>query len=182
MTVYFFSGYHGSGKTFTSNLLRNKGFEIFDSGPIIRFVHSESDTILDFSDWVVAGESKFGKNYTNQVIASTIRQRILGHPLRSFYNSVIVGFRSIEGIEYIKEVVGELIPDANFEIVFFEASQKALYTRWSKREKSKIPFEEFLLLLQKETASGLLKVKDQSQKIIVNELQISQSEIVDQLI
>jgi dephospho-CoA kinase len=181
MTVYFFTGYHGSGKTFASSILKEQGFEIFDSGPIIRAVHTDSDTILNFEEWVKAGESKFGKNYTNLVIASIIRQRILGHPLRSFYNSVIVGFRSIEGIEFIKSEIKTLIPDISFEIVYFDATPKVLYQRWTKREGIQIPFEEFQLLLQKETLSGLENVKVQSQKIIQNNERLTPNQIIEQI-
>ncbi|MGL4759469.1 MAG: hypothetical protein ACRCXZ_09095 [Patescibacteria group bacterium] len=182
MTIHFFSGYHGSGKSFAANILKSQGYEIFDSGPIIRSLHSEAATIQNFGEWVGTGESKYGKNFTNQVIANEICNRILTHPLRSYYNSIVIGFRSFEGVEYIQSKILELMPDADFRIVYFDCSENTLYKRWTKREKINIPLEEFLLLLQKETLSGLPCIKERADIIISNKQELTRSELESQLL
>lgn len=152
--ILFLVGPHASGKTYSTNiyLSKHEGIDMIDTGPIMRSLHKNDAPDITFGEWVNELEKKYGKDITSNLISKEIEKAMT----KSFNeNFVIVGFRSIEGIQYAINYLG--ITDYN--ILYIDASRELLYKNFITRTKKDLSYEDFNIYLDNELDSGLGKLK-----------------------
>jgi dephospho-CoA kinase len=159
----FVSGPHASGKSFTVNSALGEGFAVFDLGPLIRKIHQEQTSTLTYDEWVSANETAHGYDFTSEVLSEVIRPKIKDRTAPN--GAIIIGNRSISGIEYFKR---KLQP-ADTRIVYFEATLSVLHERYRSRENQpELSTEAFKSILEKDSAMGLETVRDHADYVIDN--------------
>jgi len=152
--IIFFTGYHGSGKTYTATKLSNKfGVEIADCGPIIRKVFNESG-MSDFDKWVNQQEHKLGGNWDDILIIEGVKAKIKKNEKQDYL--FVVGNRRIRAINLIKK---KFSSEENNKILFFERPFLVMKSGYENRTKQKLTDEEFLKIIQFDEELGLLEIK-----------------------
>lgn len=151
----FFTGYHGSGKTYTANsLLDTFNAQLFDGGPMIRQTFIESG-LSNFDEWVRQQENDTGKNWDDFLILKNIKSS-LRRGVESPEHLFIVGNRSLDTINFLKNELS----DGEFDkILFFEKPFHIMKNGYEKRTGREITDNEFLQILQSDEDMGLLKIK-----------------------
>lgn len=155
MELDFFTGYHGSGKTYTANkLLETFDAQLVDAGPIIRKSFIESG-MEKFDEWISQQETKSGNNWDNIIIFNSIKSIVEKNIERRNY-LFIVGNRNIEAIHFLKE---KLSDGENDKILFFEKPFSVMKIGYEVRTGKKLTDDEFLQILHGDEKMGLLEIK-----------------------
>lgn len=156
MELIFFTGYHGSGKTYTANQLISDGFDaiLFDCGPVIRETFTKSG-VSDFGEWVRQQEIEFGEKWDNILLLEAIQTTIAKatkKPKRLF----VVGNRSLETIHFFMERLSEGGVD---KILFFERPFAVMKSGYEARIGNTFTNEEFSAVLHRDEDMGLFQIK-----------------------
>ena len=151
--MYFIAGHHGVGKTFLVNELKKEiDLTHFDTGPMIRALYAKSNTDVSFKSWILAGEEKYGLDFTNQIICQEMKHNLKNDTP----NIVITGNRSLEGIMYISKYFFITLPS----IIYLESPFDLLKTNYEARERIKLTDLEFEKKFLEEIKSGLYNIRD----------------------
>ncbi len=152
MKLIFFTGYHGSGKTYTANELLN-GFDaiLADTGPIIRkkFLSSGID---NFNEWNRLKEKELGQDYSNIIVMDGLKRIIADKRPKYLF---VVGNRDINGIKYICNHFRE----DKIKILLFEKPFIIMKSGYEMRTKKIILDDDFAKILQDDDNRGLLGIK-----------------------
>lgn len=155
MELDFFTGYHGSGKTYTANeLLNNFNAGLVDGGPVIRKAFTQSG-MGDFDEWIKHQESEFGPKWDDCLILDSAKTASKGEN-ESRKHLFIVGNRNIDTINFLKENLSDGEVD---KILFFEKPFFVMKSGYESRTGRKISDEEFLQILHGDEQMGLLEIK-----------------------
>lgn len=148
--VLFLVGPHAAGKTYTvRNILQqNDGFSMIDTGPIMRNLHSMMNPELSMGEWVEELEKIYGKDVTSELISKEIL-KVMSES--SCENLIIIGFRSLQGINYVTEHLG--IEDRS--ILYVDASPELLYFNYVSREDSVVSLQDYQKYISDELKLGL---------------------------
>ncbi len=153
MELDFFTGYHGSGKTYTANELVNRiDAVIVDTGPIIRAKFAESG-IKDFGIWNKIMEEEFGEKFSDIIVINGIKQAISQRRPKHLF---IIGNRDINGIDYVRERMEE---DQGSKILFFMKPFGVMKSGYERRISKSISNEEFSVILEDDEKRGLLNIR-----------------------
>lgn len=152
MELDFFTGYHGSGKTFTANSLA-EGIDavVADTGPIIRAEFGNSG-INDFSEWNRSMENELGSDYSDIIVINGLK-RILA--TRKPKHLFVVGNRNINGIQYVRDNLEGNIS----KILFFERPFYVMKSGYESRTGKNLTDDEFAKILKDDEGRGLLGIK-----------------------
>jgi dephospho-CoA kinase len=164
--VIFLVGLHAVGKTEAGKEFAGADFAVVDTGPLMRRYHAEHSGGLGFGDWVGQGEALHGPEYTNAVCVSAAKCH-LALAAESGRETVVIGFRSLEGIRYFQHNAAE--PWERAVVVYIDPpSETRLRRRWLARERDGITLAAFRRLLQAERESGLEQIRDFAHHVIPN--------------
>ena len=149
--IYFIVGPSGVGKTYFSKLVQEiYGLPIYDTGPILRKIHTESKTNKSFYEWVVQNEKIYGDNFAISIICENIKDKF--NPNEP---SIIIGNRCLEGINYIIDY----FKLTNYCIIYLDASYKCLKSNYEKRENINLSDEIFKQKIDGGNKMGLTILK-----------------------
>ena len=168
--MIFLAGPHGAGKTTSSDFLVSFGFEKIDLGPTIRRLHEESGSPLPLRDWCARGEAEHGPEFTDHILATEMNRMLDAWSEESppFLDLLVVGSRSLDGINYLKEHVRHL---SGFHdvIIYLNASEETLRRNYNLREKTEYTPDKFAAILQRDLDMGLGTVRNVADYLIRNE-------------
>ncbi|MBO5348707.1 MAG: hypothetical protein J6A89_02660 [Clostridia bacterium] len=94
-------------------------------------------------------EEIYGENFSNIVISRSAS-------VKKEKNYIIIGYRSIEGIEYFNEYFG--ITD--YLIYFIDGDYELFRKNYNVREKTDISKEEYEKIVKIEETMGIKRIKD----------------------
>lgn len=150
----FFSGYHGSGKTYTANaLLGSFNAELIDCGPIVRKSFQESH-ISSFDEWIKQQESELGDNWDDLLILREAKSVKRSFDSQSYL--FIVGNRSLKTINFLKRELSDGEVD---KILFFEKPFSIMKYGYEQRTGKHLTDDEFTQIISSDEKMGLLEVK-----------------------
>lgn len=150
----FFSGYHGSGKTYTANaLLSSFNAELIDCGPIIRKSFQESNN-SSFDEWVKQQESESGDNWDDLLILREAKSIKRNFDSQNYL--FIVGNRSLSTIDFLKRELSDGEVD---KILFFEKPFFVMKYGYEQRTGKHLTDDEFMQIIRSDEKMGLLEVK-----------------------
>jgi hypothetical protein len=154
MELDFFTGYHGSGKTYTANALLNEvDAEIADTGPIIRGEFARSG-VNDFAEWNRQQESELGQYYDDIIVVNAMKRIITQRKPEHLF---VVGYRGMEGIQYVSQ---EIIDDEKSKILLFEKPFAIMKKGYESRTGVELSDDQFAAILANDEKMGLLGVKE----------------------
>lgn len=163
--LLFVCGHHASGKSRLIDKALEDDFVVFDTGPALREIHEKEAPDLDFEEWVKNGEDTYGKNYTNELLRHKLEEirDIIDKEGRQ--GTVIIGFRTREGIDYIIEHIDH----SDAKIMYVVATKKLMLERYRMRKgKAKVTQEEFDEIIEDESKRGLMYLARNSDFKVVN--------------
>jgi len=168
--MIFLTGPHGAGKTEISKLLTSYGFEPIDLGPTIRRLHAESGTELGMRDWCLKGEQLYGPHFTDKVLATEMNRLLgsTGESKSAFSDLLVVGSRSVSGINYLKSEVQHTSGYQDV-IIFLDASEEILRRNYNQREGKEYSPEQFAEILEHDRKMGIDSIRSISDYVIRNE-------------
>jgi len=165
--MIFLVGPHGVGKSTAGPLFTECGFEVVDTGPLMRQLHARLGGALSFGEWVRQGEALHGLDFTNQV-GATAAKIVLAQAAELGREAVLLGFRSLRGIRFLLEHAAE--PWERAVIVGLHGpSDEELRQRWMAREGRSISSDDFHALLAAERAAGLEQIYEHEHHTVVND-------------
>lgn len=150
--IYFVCGNRGCGKNFLAKQIIEhiNNIRIIDTGPIVREAYQRFKTNnMCFKDWLKENEKKYGENFTNILICKLVN-------VKKEKNYIVIGYRSIEGIQYFNEYSG--ITD--YQIYFIDGDYELFRKNYNKREKTDISKEEYEKIVKIEELMGIKKIKE----------------------
>lgn len=157
----FVVGPHASGKSVLARRsLSDSTHLFFDTGPLLRAYHQHDCPDTAFGEWVSLNEEEYGSTFTDDVLAghiSTALRQVSG-------KAVIIGNRSIDGIDRISEVLGA----SDRKIVYVDAPTDLLHERYQKREQRIISKTEFEEILDRDRRMGLTALIGAANTVIDN--------------
>lgn len=166
--MIFITGLHGAGKTFLAKHLCSQDFHFLDTGPAIKDYWKKNGDRGDFKLWIKNNQER-DRNFTNKILVDIVGRKVKdlgGEGCRQ--DLLVVGHRSVEGVNYLTENVPEL-NSRKHTVVWIEADRKSCYRRYVKRENVDISFTEFdETLLRMDEEMGLCGLRDIADHIIVN--------------
>jgi adenylate kinase family enzyme len=156
MELDFFTGYHGSGKTYTANELLKEGFsaKMVDGGPVIRKAFAESG-MKNFDEWVKQREQESGIKWDDILLLESMKA-VISQAEEAHKHLFIVGNRSIETIDFLKDNLSDNEVD---KILFFECPFTVMKHGYEMRTGKTLTDNEFLTILLGDEKMGLLGVK-----------------------
>ncbi len=168
--MIFLVGPHAAGKTHCAEIICQNNFVEIDLGPMLRNMHKESGAGGTFSEWMQKGEAEYGKQFSDDLVVKGIESIYETVLTKEHYPSdvVIVGSRSLQGIEYILKEVPNY-RDTKNTIIFMDAPFDTLFERYKQREKMDISKEEFYALLERDDELGLNSLKPVADYTITND-------------
>ena len=149
--IYYFCGHRGCGKNFLANQIsKSIPIEIIDTGPIIREAYAKynSDNI-SFKDWMINNEEKYGKDFSNIIICRMTK-------IEKEKNYIIIGFRSIDGIQYFNNN----FKITDYQIHFIDGEHELFRKNYNTREETNISEEEYKKIIKVEETMGIKKIKE----------------------
>jgi hypothetical protein len=160
MELDFFTGYHGSGKTYTATELLKDGFDadLVDGGPMIRKAFAESG-VDSFDEWVRQREVESGVKWDDILLLDGIKATV-GGVVEARKHLFIVGNRDIETIDFLKENLSDGEID---KILFFERPVAIMKSGYEARTGKTLSDDEFLAILHGDEKMGLSGVKTRVQ-------------------
>ncbi len=161
--LLFVCGPHASGKSALVRSALSEGYIIFDTGPTLRAMHKKDHPELTFGEWVLRGEQTVGKYFTDELLAT----ELLKLRAESMHTNgiVIVGNRSLSGIQYLKDNVDH----SDAKIIYVDAPKHVLYERYKQREiAEELTQLEFDAILEKDIQLGLDKISGYCDAEILN--------------
>jgi len=116
--MIFIVGAHATGKTYLANIICQFNFVKIDLGPVLRGIHKKSGSTKSFIEWIHDGEIKFGKNFTDDLLANEITNiiKISSNNTRPI-DFIVIGSRSVAGLRYILEHIGQYDQKSN-KVIF----------------------------------------------------------------
>lgn len=157
----FVVGPHASGKSALARLgLSDSTHHFFDTGPLLRAYHQHDCPDIAFGEWVSLNEEGYGNTFTDDVLAghiSTTLRRVSG-------KAVIIGNRSIDGIDRISEALGA----SDRKIVYVDAPTDLLHERYQNREQRIVSKTEFEEILDRDRRMGLTALIGAADAVIDN--------------
>lgn len=157
----FVVGPHASGKSaLAKHGLSDGVHQFFDTGPLLRAYHQHDCPDTAFGAWVSLNEEEYGSTFTDDVLAghiSTTLRQVSGR-------AVIIGNRSIDGIDRISEVLGA----SDRKIVYVDAPTDLLHERYQNREQRIVSETEFEEILDRDRRMGLTALIGAADAIIDN--------------
>lgn len=168
--MIFIVGAHATGKTHLANIICRFNFTKIDLGPLLRTIHKESGSSDSFSEWIHCGEIKFGKNFTDDLIVNEIKkiEEILNNKASTPIDFIITGSRSVAGLKYILEHVGQYNQKEN-RVIFMDAPFNITYERYKKREGINITTEQFEKILDEDKKMGIENLQQIADFVIKND-------------
>lgn len=165
--MIFVTGPHCVGKTYFARLLQRKGFSYIDLGPTIRNIWRSITPDLTLEEFIIRGEEKFGVHFVDSLLVAELVSKLDSiNKERLDRDLLVVGSRSITGINYIKSRV---ISAGQRSIIFYiDALKEVLYERYCRRENPESSREEFERILEKDIKIGLVGIKEIADYIIDN--------------
>lgn len=166
--MLFVTGLHGTGKTLLASLLAKEGFFSIDLGPTLRAVWKHASLDISFDDFVQAGERKFGRHFTDEILVREIKQTLSSQqPRVNPKRLLIVGSRSVFGIKYIRSHISEINRARTF-VVYIEVDKAILCQRYCQRERIQPSIEEFGNLLKRDKEMGIDGIRAIADFVIAN--------------
>ena len=167
--MIFIVGAHATGKTYLADIICRFNFLKIDLGPILRDIHKKSRSTKSFVEWIHGGEIKFGKNFTDDLLVNEIKNTIenLSNSFTKPIDFIIIGSRSVAGLRYILEHVGQYSQKSN-KVIFLDAPFTVTYERYKKREGVDITIEQFEKILDNDKRMGLEDLRQVADFIILN--------------
>ena len=149
--IYYFCGHRGSGKNYLANQISNRvPIEIIDTGPTIRKVYGEhNEKKLSFKDWMAYYENKYGKDFSNMIICKSTQ-------IDLEKNYIVIGYRSLEGIEYFNQ----FFAINQFKIIFIDGDLELFKNNYNKREKTNFTTEDYQKIVEIEELMGINKLRE----------------------
>ncbi|MFA6076947.1 MAG: hypothetical protein WC735_02625 [Candidatus Paceibacterota bacterium] len=167
--MIFIVGAHATGKTHLADIICQFNFTKIDLGPILSDIHKKSGNNGSFAEWINEGEKKFGKNFTDDLLVNEIKNKInsLDDTFKPI-DFIIIGSRSITGLRYIMEHIGQY-NNKNNKVIFLEAPFALMHERYKKRESADITVEQFEEILDSDRRMGLEELRQVADFIIIND-------------
>lgn len=151
--VFFIVGPHGVGKTYiVNNIKQVANVKHLDLGPLIRQAHQIFSPNTTLQEWIIDGEKKYGKNFTDIILCKQIKRLISD----SDDIVILTGSRSLEGINFIKDYFSV----ENSQIIYIYASFEQLKRNYENREDIRLTDEQFKKILQDEKDMGLENLEE----------------------
>lgn len=149
--IHYFCGHRGCGKNYlASQIIEKIPIEIIDTGPIIRNAYKKYKTNnISFKEWMRENEEKYGEDFSNMLISKLTS-------LKRERDYIVVGYRSIEGIEYFNKYFGV----ESYRIYFIDGDYELFRRNYNAREKTNISKEEYKKIVEIEDLMGIKKIKD----------------------
>lgn len=149
--IHYFCGHRGCGKNYlASQIMGNVPIEIIDTGVIIRNAYKKYNTNnISFKEWMRENEEKYGEDFSNMLISKLTT-------VEKGRDYIVVGYRSIEGIEYFNKYFGV----RNYGIYFIDGDYELFRENYNTREKTDISKEEYEKIVEIEDSMGIKKLKD----------------------
>ena len=157
----FVVGPHASGKSALARRgLNHSAHLFFDTGPLLRAYHQHDCPGTAFGAWASLNEEEYGSTFTDDVLAghiSTTLRQVSG-------KAVIIGNRSIDGIDRISETLGA----SDRKIVYVDAPTDLLHERYQNREQRIVSKTEFEDILDRDRRMGLTALFGAADAVIDN--------------
>lgn len=163
--MIFVTGPHGSGKSEVGKIFASKNFITFDLGPMLRNTYQKIGYDGTFSEWIKNGEDREGVHFTDALLLKEILYHIRKESSALYQDMIIVGNRSMRGIEYLKHGIP---PHRISYIIFMDASLDILHERCSQREDEIFSMQDFDLLLDSDRKMGLYDIETVADTVIKN--------------
>ncbi len=171
----FVTGPHEAGKTLFAKILAHENFPSIDLGPTLRNVWKRQAPNTTFDNFVQAGERHFGQNFTDSILVEEILEELRVQSIGDASRLLLLGSRSVMGIQYIKSHIPLLGLSKNF-VVYIEADEATLYQRYCKRNEH-VSLEEFRLMLKKDRDMGLERIQEMADFVIANDGSVEEFEL-----
>lgn len=150
----FLTGPHAVGKSYTiSELSKVMDIVIFDTGPTMRKIHSQKSPNKKILDWVEEEEKAHGPFITCEYLCNELGTILKDN---SCNNVVVIGFRQIEGIEYM----ANFFKMSEYKVCYFDGAVNLLKANYERREGLRLTIEEFERILADEQEWGLKHIKE----------------------
>lgn len=165
--MIFVVGPTASGKTEVGRIFASKKFIIFDLGPMLRSIYQRTNYDGEFLEWVKHGEEREGIHFTDALLLGEILHAISSENIDVHQDIIIVGNRSLGGIEYLRYGISS---QRTSHIIFMETRPDIRYKRFNQREGTTLSMRDFdsLLDLEFERKMGLYDIKIVADTIIQN--------------
>lgn len=164
--MLFITGPHGVGKTHFAKVLQQDGFPSIDLGPTLRMVWNRTSPHITFEEFIRRGE-EIGNTFLDQLLVKEIITRLNLKEPGSYKDLLVVGSRSISGIQYLKSNFPEL-RSIRSVVVYIDAEEEILYRRYCRRENRQVEVEEFRQLLDEDREMGLEEIRQVADFLIEN--------------
>jgi adenylate kinase family enzyme len=157
----FVVGPHASGKSaLAKHALDDNSHQFFDTGPLLRSYHKHDCPNAPFGAWMTSSEEEYGATFADDVLAGHISTSLR----RDAGKAVIIGNRSIDGIDSLSEDLGA----SDRKIVYIDAPTDLLHERYQKREQCRISIVEFEEILERDRRMGLSALMGAADIVIDN--------------
>lgn len=168
--MIFIVGAHATGKTYLADIICQFNFGKIDLGPILHTIHKKSGSNKSFTEWIYDGEKMFGKNFTDDLLGNEIKNVIkkLNNDATRPIDFIVIGSRSVAGLKYILEHIGQY-NQKNNKVIFLDAPLAVMYERYKKRENIDISVEQFKKILDNDKRMGLEDLRQVADFIITND-------------
>ena len=153
MKVFYISGHHASGKTFTATqLVARLNIEHFECSAVLKknknLTHPEMHTL----EWIKLNEKKYGKDFGPKTFCELIKPVINSTNCDAI---IITGCRSIKTINYINKYFNF----NDFHVLFYYADFLLLKQSYESRQNVKTTDKEFKKILHSEVKRGIHSIE-----------------------
>lgn len=160
--MIFLSGQKASGKSTVAKIFSNEGFFVLDQGPfwkeVIKDYRPEGMTAGDFFKYLksIKGDSKWDDNIIVDLIDNFYKFN-----KEKYKDVVIAGYRSFDGISYLKnQLEGKIYPEKDIKIIYLDSDLNTTLSRFNRRENLNIDGDKLKEMYQSEINRGVLKIRD----------------------
>lgn len=149
--IYYVCGHRGCGKNYLSNqLAQNTKMEIVDTGPLIRGAYTKfNQENLTFGEWMKKNETKYGENFSNELICRMANIK----PQKDY---IVIGYRSLNGIKYFQDFFNI----NGYIIIFIDGDFELFRNNYNKRENLYISKEDYAKIVSIENLMGIQELRD----------------------
>lgn len=167
--MIFITGPHGAGKTTLGMGLPKDIFLTIDTGPILRSIWQETNPQISFQEFIQNGETIYGINFTDELLTDEIN-RLIDFRLkdRGFEHLVLLGSRSINGVNYLKRNIKKHFNRENSFIIYIDGDKSVLYRNYCIKQVDKISILKFQELLTLDKNMGLETIKSEADFVVNN--------------
>jgi len=166
--MIFLSGQKATGKSTAAKLLEEEGFLVLDQGPFWKKVlEGYLPNKVDTGEFIKYMKKYAGDSQWDDSILVGLIYNLYRSNKNKYKDIVIVGYRSDEGISYLKnKLEGKVFPEKETKIILLTSEFDTALDRFKKRERVDIDKEKFTEIYNTEIERGFEGIKKSADYVI----------------